>query len=136
MLNNKFKRGIRELVATQIIEQTQQAQIQDVTEMDALYTDADAMKLNCDDVREILEIGGELIDVRSPKDYVGSKLHKSRNIPLQHVLKETTGWEKNIPIIIYSNDGMKSHIAKERLITAGFSNVNNIGRLSWYDLCS
>jgi|APSaa5957512535_1039671.scaffolds.fasta_scaffold35459_1 rhodanese-related sulfurtransferase len=91
---------------------------------------------SCDEIKEILSIGGVLIDVRSPKEFNQSKLHNSRNIPLMHINASLSLKSKASPILLYSNNGYRSELAKEKLINSGYTNVHNIGKYSNYPLCS
>lgn len=92
----------------------------------------------CDEIKEILSIGGVLVDVRSPADYFAGRVHNSVNIPLMYIVSESSSrkWSVNLPILIYSTSGVESEHAKTKLNSAGFKNVHNIGKLGDYPLCS
>jgi len=92
--------------------------------------------MTCDGIKEVLEIGGMLIDVRTPKEYNSTKMHNSRNIPLMHLVKYMNSTDRSTPILLYSTNGSRSEAAKNKLIECNFLNVSNIGKLSNYPYCS
>jgi rhodanese-related sulfurtransferase len=92
--------------------------------------------MTCDGIKEVLEIGGMLIDVRTPKEYNSTKLHNSRNIPLMHLVMYLESVDRSTPILLYSTNGSRSEAAKNKLLERDFLNVSNIGKLSNFPFCS
>jgi rhodanese-related sulfurtransferase len=92
--------------------------------------------LSCEEIQEVLSINGILIDVRTPKEFNSVRLFNARNIPLMHIIKTLETTERNIPVLLYSNNGTRSEAAKKKLLAVGFSNVTNIGELKSYPFCS
>jgi len=126
MLNTSFR--------TQLAEQIKN-QIKPIAPTD-LGNAEKAEPITCEEIREILNIGGNLIDVRSPKEFASSKVHYATNIPLVHLVRTTIGWDKTIPVLVYCNDGAAAELAKEKLLSIGFINVTNIGGVKHYNHCS
>lgn len=134
-----YTSNFKKEVQSQILEQMahdRQSHLNVIGEMDFSYNDTQASRITCEEIREIIKLKGKLIDVRSPKLFLSSKLHRAVNIPLQHIEKEAYKWlNKELPILIYSDSGMKSHLAVQKLKKKGFNNITNIGKLHWYSNC-
>jgi phage shock protein E len=110
------------------------SQIKPVTSIDSIKPTI--VQLSCDELSEVLKIKGMILDVRSPALFAGHKIHRARNIPLQHVVKESYAWDKTTPILVYCATGQQAQTAKERLEDVGFQNVTNIGHVGLYPHCS
>jgi phage shock protein E len=85
------------------------------------------------DIRELIQKGAVIIDVRSKGEYAGGHVRGSVNIPL-NVLNGNLGKfkDKTAPIITCCASGMRSASAKSILKGAGYTNVHNGG--SWVSL--
>jgi len=84
-------------------------------------------------MKELIENGAVILDVRSKGEYAGGHVKGSVNIPvsdLQGSLKKLK--DKNKPIITCCAPGMRSATAKSILQNAGYTNVHNGG--SWYSV--
>lgn len=85
------------------------------------------------DMKELIDQGAIIIDVRSKGEYAGGHIKESINIPLDqlknnlHKLKD-----KNKHIITCCASGMRSGSAKSILKANGFTSVYNGG--GWYSL--
>ncbi len=110
------------------------SQIKPVTSIDSIKPSI--VQLSCDELSEVLKIKGMILDVRSPALFAGNKIHRARNIPLMHLLKEAIAWDKTTPILVYCETGQQAQTAKERLDSVGFQNVTNIGHVGLYPDCS
>ena len=84
----------------------------------------------------LFQEGALLIDVRSPAEYEASHLEGSRLIPiseLQSHLDEVVklqGGDKNKPIVVHCQAGVRAGQAKEILMNAGFTQVTNLGNMN------
>ena len=84
-------------------------------------------------MKELIDQGAIIIDVRSKGEYAGGHIKESINIPLDqlknnlHKLKD-----KNKHIITCCASGMRSGSAKSILKANGFTSVYNGG--GWYSL--
>ena len=81
----------------------------------------------------------ELIDVREPEEFEEIHAAPARNVPIidldpRAVLKERTGADDE-PLYLICHSGMRSLIACEKFVDAGFDNVVNVegGTLAWED---
>lgn len=74
-----------------------------------------------------------LLDVRTPEEYGGGHVPRSRNLPLQQIEKITSIAEKKeTPLFVYCQSGARSRQAVSLLQRMGYENVNNIGGMSAY----
>ena len=77
-------------------------------------------------LKEMLQQGAKIIDVRSPGEFAGGHFSGAINIPLDQLkAKVNTLGEKNQPIIVCCASGMRSSSALGTLKAAGFTNVEN-----------
>jgi phage shock protein E len=80
-------------------------------------------------LKEKIEDGAILIDVRTPQEYADSRLKGTVNIPLDR-LKTQLGQLKNKKhIVVFCRSGFRSSQAKALLEANGFTNVINAGTL-------
>jgi len=81
-------------------------------------------------VKEKIQNGAAIIDVRSPGEFASGHYPGARNIPVDQLssrLKELG--KKENSIIVYCASGGRSSMAKRILDSAGFSDVTNGGGL-------
>lgn len=66
-----------------------------------------------------------LIDVRTATQYEEIHMEKAKNIPLMEILKNPYGvsMRRDIPILLYCEEGYQSEIAAKCLLEAGFEKV-------------
>ncbi len=79
-------------------------------------------------VREMLQAGAVLVDVRTAGEFSSGHVRGAVNIPvdqLQGRLGELGGKDK--PVIVYCQSGMRSRAAAAQLRAAGFEQVIDIG---------
>ena len=74
-----------------------------------------------------------LLDVRTPEEYRGGHIPKSRNVPLQTIENITSIVEtKETPLFVYCLSGARSRQAVAILQRMGYYNVKNIGGIAAY----
>ena len=92
--------------------------------------------LNCDDIRQTLQSGATLLDVRSTGEFNNGCLPNAKNIPLAILpLLAHEHLEKDEPVLIYCRSGGRAIMAEKILTGLGFSNVTNIGSIVHYQHC-
>jgi phage shock protein E len=81
-------------------------------------------------VREKLETGATVIDVRTGGEFASGAYPRAKNIPLDS-LQAKLGklGEKDTPIVVYCASGSRSSRAARILRAAGFTDVTNAGGL-------
>ena len=80
---------------------------------------------------QILENGGQLIDVREPSEYETNHADGAINVPLGNILKnDFTKIDINKPVYMYCRTGVRAGKAKVALEKAGYENVTNLGGLT------
>ncbi|MEQ9467285.1 MAG: rhodanese-like domain-containing protein [Ekhidna sp.] len=78
-------------------------------------------------IKEYLQQGATIVDVRTKTEFEGGHLRNSVNIPLDSLPKHLGQLDKNKPIITCCASGMRSGLAKRMLKTNGFEVVNGGG---------
>lgn len=74
-----------------------------------------------------------LLDVRTPQEYREGRIPGSQNIPLQSLEEiEYTVGNKETPLFVYCQSGVRSRQATSILQSMGYTNVTNIGGFSAY----
>ena len=77
-------------------------------------------------IKEMLQSGAKVIDVRSRGEYSTGHFAGAINIPLDELPgKVHTIGKKEDPVIVYCASGMRSSSAQRVLQSAGFTNVEN-----------
>ncbi len=83
---------------------------------------------NCDDIRQTLETGVTLLDVRSTDEFNNGCLPNAKNIPLAILpLLAHEHLDKDEPVLIYCRSGGRAIMAEKILAGLGFTEVINIG---------
>ncbi|CBL46347.1 Phage shock protein [gamma proteobacterium HdN1] len=72
-----------------------------------------------------------LIDVRTPAEFSEGSAAGAVNIEFQNIVEgvQTLGVEKNDTVRVYCRSGNRSEKARQSLLKAGYSNVENLGSL-------
>jgi rhodanese-related sulfurtransferase len=92
--------------------------------------------LNCDDIRQTLETGATLLDVRNTHEFKTGCLPNAKNIPLSVLpVLADEHFEKGDPLLIYCQAGGRAMMAVKILTGMGFTNVTNIGGIQHYSHC-
>lgn len=82
-------------------------------------------------VREKLDAGARVVDVRTPGEFGAGHYPGAVNIPLDKLSEKPKKLgDKESSIIVYCNSGSRSGTAASRLRAAGFTDVVNGGGLS------
>jgi rhodanese-related sulfurtransferase len=72
--------------------------------------------------------GGQLVDVRTAKEYAVSHIEKAVNLPLQDIQSSKFPIvSKDKPIYLYCRTGNRSSQATKLLKSAGFRNIVDLG---------
>jgi len=82
--------------------------------------------------KELLQLGGVIVDVRSKGEFSSGHIKGSINIPLDHLGNNLKKFKKDQAIITCCASGIRSGAAKSLLKSKGFENTYNGG--SWYSL--
>ncbi len=92
--------------------------------------------LTCDDIRQTMQTGATLLDVRSTVEFNNSRLPNAKNIPLAILpVLAHERLQKNNPVLIYCQSGSRAIIAEKILASPGFTDVTNIGGIVHYQNC-
>lgn len=84
------------------------------------------------DLKELVQNGAQIIDVRTKGEFQGGHIKGSVNIPLQNLSDSLSKIKKDKPVITCCASGMRSASAKSILKSKGFSEVHNGG--GWMSL--
>ena len=75
-------------------------------------------RYKCEDIRELMGVGAQLVDVRSPQEYAADALPGAVNVPLQDIQAGIQQLDDEKPVIVYCASGMRSQQAAQ-LLTDG-----------------
>jgi phage shock protein E len=82
-------------------------------------------------VKEMIQQGALVVDVRTPAEYQSGHFQGAINIPIDQVEKRLSEFgSKEKPIVVYCASGGRSGSAKSYLQSMGFTDVINAGGLS------
>ena len=83
-------------------------------------------------MKEIIEQGAFLVDVRTPEEFAEGHVNASVNIPLDQLANHLDAFQGKENIIVFCRSGARSGMAKSILNQAGYQNVVNGG--PWTDV--
>ena len=92
-------------------------------------------KYNCSFLQEILSVGGQLIDVRSPVEFSQGALEGAINMPINSFQYLMDSIDKSKPVVLYCRTGARSGMVKNYLDQQGFDQVHNIGGIQQFVSC-
>ena len=91
--------------------------------------------LSCEEMKNMLSNGGQLIDVRSINEFNQGALNGAINIPIDTIHFHTNSIQKDTPVLLYCRTGMRSGKVKQFLQSLGFDDVYNLGGYQHYINC-
>jgi phage shock protein E len=79
--------------------------------------------------QDMVKQGALIVDVRSPQEFERGHLSQAFNMPLDEVtgLLPEKVKDRERPILVHCQSGMRSKMAKDRLGRIGYTNVHNLG---------
>ena len=92
-------------------------------------------EIKCDELRELVNNGGQLIDVRSRLEYSRGALESAVNIPVESIPHSTDAIDPPRPVMLYCVSGMRARVVKRFLESLGFNDVHNLGGISQLAHC-
>lgn len=78
-------------------------------------------------LKDLVEKGAQIIDVRTPAEFANGNINISKNIPLQELKQKLGTINKDKPVITVCASGIRSTSAKVILEQNGFAEVYNGG---------
>jgi phage shock protein E len=81
-------------------------------------------------VKQKLESGAIIIDVRTPDEFRDGAYPKAMNIPLSDLGRRMAEIPKDKPVILYCASGARSSSAARAMKQAGYADVINAGGLA------
>ncbi len=89
----------------------------------------------CQETRRLLNEGARLLDVRTEDEYRAGALQGAINYPVQRISAGHVPEDRNTPVIVYCVSGTRSRMAKQLLLSAGFSEVYDLGSFQNIQAC-
>ena len=93
------------------------------------------LDIRCDEIRELVENGGQLIDVRSNHEFSQGALKHAVNVPVETIPHAAESIDKSKPVMLYCGSGMRASMVKQFLESLGFNHVYNLGGISQLAHC-
>ena len=90
-------------------------------------------RLNVQEAKEKIEGGAQIIDVRTPGEYVGGHVPGAINIPHMSILAQKEKLAADRPLVFICQVGSRSALACEFAAAAKFSDLYNVegGTEAW-----
>lgn len=82
---------------------------------------------NCQFVKDLMEEGAQLIDVRSNVEFARGALEGAINMPIDRFQYHKDDIDESKPVLLYCRSGQRSEMVKRFLESCGFDRVYNIG---------
>ncbi len=82
--------------------------------------------------RECLKNGAVVIDVRTQDEYAAGHLPQAIHLPLDRIesLLPKRIPDKNAVLLLHCQSGMRSAVARRKLVASGYTRVFNLGSLA------
>lgn len=93
------------------------------------------MFIPCEQAKALIaQHQGQLVDVRTPQEFMMEPIPGAINIPLHEIDQVATQkLDKTLPIVVFCRSGQRSYMAQQILIGQGFASVHNLGpSMAWY----
>lgn len=86
-------------------------------------------QLSSKNAEQLIKAGAVVIDVRSAPEYNSGHLARAINVPLDKIEIELPKQieDRSTTLLLHCQSGMRSSMAKKRLIAIGYTNVHNLG---------
>lgn len=81
-------------------------------------------------VKQKIDAGATIIDVRTPEEFQDGAYPGARNIPVSNLGAHIGEIPKEKPVVLYCASGARSGVAARALKQAGFPDVVNAGGLA------
>lgn len=78
-------------------------------------------------LKNMVENGGLLIDVRSNLEFSRGSLKHAVNIPIESIPYQAEQIDRSQPVMLYCLSGARAGMVKRFLESIGFENVHNLG---------
>ena len=92
--------------------------------------------LTCNDIRQTMENGATLLDVRNVDEFKSGALPNAKNIPLAILpVLAHEHLDKADKVLVYCRAGGRAMMAEKILASLGFNEVINIGGIQHYQHC-
>lgn len=82
--------------------------------------------LSSDSAVQLLATGGQLVDVRSPADFLRNALPGALNLPVAALSWKHRYLNRQRPVILCSDNGSHCHHAARLLASEGFSRIYHL----------
>lgn len=92
-------------------------------------------EISCEQLRQLLAQGAQLIDVRSTMEFSQGALNGAINLPVNTIQSSIESIDKEKPVLLYCRSGARSGMVQQFLISLGFQDVYNIGSYNKYVFC-
>lgn len=86
------------------------------------------------EVRELVESGAFIVDVREREEYENGHLRGARNIPLSELRDRLDEIPRDVPVYLHCRSGQRSYNACMALLGRGYHNVYNVSG-SYLGIC-
>lgn len=83
-------------------------------------------QVNVDKVRELVESGAYIVDVREENEYERGHIKGAKNIPLSQLRERVNEIPEDTPVYVHCKSGQRSYNATLALQNLGYKNVTNI----------
>jgi len=83
-------------------------------------------------VKDLIEKGALLLDVRTEKEFKQDALNGAINYPITQIAQKVKGLDMSKALIVYCRTGRRSAEAKALLEGIGFKEVHNAGTMCNY----
>jgi rhodanese-related sulfurtransferase len=91
-------------------------------------------EVSAPEAKQIIDSGGQVVDVRTDVEYEAGHIPAARHIPLADIQRESAGLAREKPLILYCRSGNRSGPAAEAFAASGW-HAQSIegGLIAWHE---
>jgi len=90
--------------------------------------------MTCEFIKQKLDTGAVLLDVRTFGEFSGGRLKEAQHVPLEQLEQFAQAHDKNKELMLYCRSGARSQMATNYLISLGFT-AQNVGGINQFISC-
>jgi phage shock protein E len=91
--------------------------------------------IKCDELKRMIDNGGQLIDVRSNYEFSQGSLKHAINVPIESIPYHAEQIDRSSPVLLYCLSGARADMVKRFLESIGFEKVHNLGGIAQLAHC-
>lgn len=87
-------------------------------------------EISAAEAKQLIDVGAQALDVRTPVEYEAGRIPGSRHVPLAEVQAHVADLDKGAPVVLYCRSGDRSEPAADAFAASGWDAYSIEGGLA------